>query len=62
MHGPNQAQQNTQYSLITILSLWIAVSAPMGILAWIVFPALKDTVNIHPGIFLWMLMIVGLMW
>jgi hypothetical protein len=53
---------NGQYSLAKILGLWVAVSAPMGILAWIVFPALKDRVSLHPGIFLWALMIAGLMW
>jgi hypothetical protein len=34
----------------------------MGLLAWVVFPALKNNVNMHPGIFLWVLMIIGLMW
>ena len=34
----------------------------MGILAWLVFPALKGQVNMNPGIFLWVLMIAGLMW
>lgn len=51
-----------QYSLAKILGIWVAVAAPMGLLAWIVFPALKDNVSMHPGIFLWVLMIAGLMW
>ena len=51
-----------QYSLIQILGIWVLASAPMGLLAWVVFPALKDHVSLHPGILLWMLMIAGLMW
>jgi hypothetical protein len=51
-----------QYNLAKILGIWVAVAAPMGLLAWVVFPALKDNVNMNPGIFLWVLMIIGLMW
>jgi len=51
-----------QYTLWQVLGLWVAVSVPMGIMAWIVFPALKDKVSLHPGIFLWVLMIIALMW
>jgi len=51
-----------QYSLAKILGIWVLAAAPMGLLAWVVFPALKDSVNMHPGIFLWVLMIAGLMW
>ena len=51
-----------QYTLWQIFGLWIAVSAPMGILTWIVFPTLKDNVGIHPSLLLWVLMIIGLMW
>jgi len=51
-----------RYTLWQVLGLWVAVSAPMGIMAWIVFPALKDKVSLHPGIFLWVLMIIALMW
>jgi membrane protease YdiL (CAAX protease family) len=54
--------EKDQYTLWQILGLWVAVSAPMGILTWIVFPILKDRVSLHPGIFLWVLMIIGLMW
>ena len=51
-----------QYSLAQILGIWVLAAAPMGILAWVVFPALKGQVNMNPGIFLWVLMIAGLMW
>ena len=62
MNNSTSTQSNNQYSLAKILGIWIAASAPMGILAWIVFPAFKDSVSMHPGIFLWVLMIIGLMW
>ncbi len=51
-----------QYGLAKILGIWVLAAAPMGLLAWVVFPALKDNVSMHPGIFLWVLMIIGLMW
>ncbi len=62
MNHSNSTQPNGQYSLAQILGLWFAVSAPMGILTWIVYPALKNRVSMHPGILLWVLMIAGLMW
>ena len=35
-------QAVTQYSLIQILAVWAAAALPMGVLAWIVAPALAD--------------------
>lgn len=55
-------QSNGQYSLPKILGIWLAAAAPMGILAWIVFPMLRDRVPMNPGILLWVLMITGLLW
>lgn len=55
-------KEKDQYTIWQVLGLWVAVSAPMGILTWIVFPALKDNVSIQPSLFLWVLMIIGLMW
>lgn len=51
-----------QYSLLRILALWALAAVPMGVLAWVVYPATKDGVGIHPGLFLWIIMIVGLLW
>jgi len=51
-----------QYSLAKILGIWVVTAAPMGLLAWIIFPALVSGVNMEPGIFLWILMIIGMMW
>ena len=53
--------EEEQYSLAEILGIWLLAAAPMGALAWIAFPVLKDSVPMHPGIFLWVLMLAGLM-
>jgi hypothetical protein len=51
-----------QYSLGKILGIWTLAAVPIGLLAWVVFPALKDSLNLPPGIFLWVLIIAGLIW
>jgi hypothetical protein len=55
-------RSNAQYSFWQILGIWALATAPMGLLAWVLFPALAPRVSMNPGIFLWILMIVGLMW
>jgi hypothetical protein len=62
MTSSDATRSSEQYSLAQILGIWVAVAAPMGLLAWVVFPALKGNVSMNPGIFLWVLMIIGLMW
>jgi membrane protease YdiL (CAAX protease family) len=37
-----------QYSLIKILGVWAAVAVPMGILGWIVAPALAPDIGVDP--------------
>ena len=51
-----------QYSLTKILAIWAAVTAPMGLLAWVVAPAIIPHTSLHPGLVHWMLMVVGMMW
>jgi hypothetical protein len=51
-----------QYSLWRILGIWALAAVPMGLLAWVLYPALAPRVSINPGIFLWILMIIGLIW
>lgn len=51
-----------QYSLAKIMLIWVAATAPMGFLAWIVWPWLKMRVDIHPGMLFWMLMVIGMVW
>ena len=51
-----------QYGLAKILGIWALAAVPMGLLAWVVFPALAPGVNMEPGIFFFILMDIGLMW
>lgn len=51
-----------QYSLARILGIWVAATAPMGLLAWVVWPAVRDFLPWHPGLTFWMLMIAGMVW
>jgi len=55
-------ESNSQYSLAQILGIWALAAVPMGLLAWVVFPALAPGVNMEPGIFFFILMDIGLMW
>jgi membrane protease YdiL (CAAX protease family) len=54
--------ETKQYSLIKILAIWASVTAPMGLLAWVVGPAIIPHIPLHPGLVHWMLMVVGMMW
>ena len=51
-----------QYSLTKILAIWASVTVPMGLLAWVVGPAIIPHTSLHPGLVHWMLMVVGMMW
>jgi membrane protease YdiL (CAAX protease family) len=51
-----------QYSLTKILAVWASVTVPMGLLAWVVAPAIIPHTSLHPGFVHWMLMVVGMMW
>jgi len=51
-----------QYTLWQILGIWLLAAVPMGLLIWVVFPALKDSVAIQPEIFFFALNVAGLMW
>ena len=51
-----------QYSLTKILAIWATATVPMGVLAWVVGPAIIPHTSLHPGLVHWMLMVVGMMW
>jgi len=65
-----------QYSLARIVAVWAAAALPMGILAWIVAPALKDGLSgeatvpmfkallilLTAGLFWQCVLVVGLVW
>src|SRR5215203_2112719 len=54
-----------QYSLAKILGIWALAAVPMGILSWIVFPAVSPDVGSDPlaaGVTRMVLLTVGLIW
>ncbi len=56
------AQETGQYTLWQILGIWALVALPMGLLGWVVAPAIIPYSPLHPGITYWLLMIAGLAW
>ena len=44
----NENEKSDQYSLARILGIWAAVTIPMGILAWVVFPAITPNFETDP--------------
>jgi membrane protease YdiL (CAAX protease family) len=61
----NTVQEENQYSLVKILGIWVAVVAPMVILAWVVKPALAPDFDSDPigvGKVKLGLLSVGLIW
>ncbi|HSK27970.1 MAG TPA: CPBP family intramembrane glutamic endopeptidase [Jiangellales bacterium] len=51
-----------QYSLTKILAVWAVGTAPMGVLSFVVGPAVIPHTSIHPGLVHWVLMVVGMAW
>ena len=48
MNNPTTTQTNDQYSLAKILGIWLLAAVPMGILGWIVAPALAPDITEDP--------------
>jgi membrane protease YdiL (CAAX protease family) len=58
-------ETSEQYSLIKILGIWALAAVPMGIISWIVFPALSPDSELDPlgaGVTRLMLLTIGLIW
>ena len=51
-----------QYSYGKIAAIWAAVALPMPILAFGVAPVLAARTGLHPGVAIWLLMILGMAW
>jgi membrane protease YdiL (CAAX protease family) len=51
-----------QYSLGKILAIWGLAAAPMGLLAWVVAPAIIPHTSLNPGLVYWLLIIAGMVW
>lgn len=59
------AEMGEQYSLGRILGIWALAAIPMGILGWVIFPALSPDFNSDPlgaGVTRMVLLTVGLIW
>jgi uncharacterized protein len=59
------AEMGEQYSLAKILGIWALATVPMGILSWIVFPALSPDYRSDPlgaGVTRIVLLTIGLVW
>lgn len=58
-------EMGEQYSLARILGIWALATIPMGILSWIVFPAVSPDMNSDPlgsGVARIVLLTIGLAW
>ena len=65
MSNSRMVHTDSQYSLAKILSIWVAVAAPMGILAYILAPALAPDIAEDPlgaGVTRIGLITLGLIW
>lgn len=51
-----------QYSAGRVIWLWAAVTAPMGLLAFVLEPLLAPRVDLARGLLHWILMVVGMAW
>ena len=59
------AGMGKQYSLTKILGIWALAAIPMGILSWVVFPAVSPDAGSDPlgaGVTRIVLLTVGLIW
>ena len=60
-----QVERIDQYTLWQILGIWALAAIPMGILGWVVYPALSPDFNSNPlgaGVTRLVLLTVGLIW
>jgi membrane protease YdiL (CAAX protease family) len=51
-----------QYNLTKILTIWAAVSIPMPIMAFWIAPAVATGLNLNPLLVIWLLLIGGMIW
>jgi membrane protease YdiL (CAAX protease family) len=60
-----QVERMDQYTLWQILGIWALAAIPMGILSWVVFPAVSPDLNADPlgaGVTRIALLTIGLVW
>ncbi|MBI1682553.1 CPBP family glutamic-type intramembrane protease [Caulobacter hibisci] len=52
----------TVWETTVILLIWLAAVAPMGVLAWVVAPALMAPGDPLPGLVFWRMVVIGMAW
>jgi membrane protease YdiL (CAAX protease family) len=60
-----QAEQMDQYTFWQIIGIWALAALPMGILSWVVFPAVSPDFRVDPlgaGVTRLVLLTIGLIW
>ncbi|MFC1879430.1 lysostaphin resistance A-like protein [Chloroflexota bacterium] len=65
MNNSTSAQTKDQYSLTKILGIWATAAVPVGILGWMIFPAVSPDVEIDPfgaAVTRVLVITVGLIW
>lgn len=56
-------QEKGQYTLVQMISIWLAAGAPMWILGWLVYPALSQNLTaVEAGLLRIKLLTIGLIW
>jgi membrane protease YdiL (CAAX protease family) len=58
----SQTDDDSQYTLTKILTIWAAVAVPMPIMAFWLAPAVAARSTMHPLVMIWLLMIAGMIW
>jgi hypothetical protein len=53
---------DTQYSLLKIMTIWPLVAVPMPFLAFVIAPAWAETNGLGYGLTVSLMMIAGMMW
>ncbi len=56
------APTSDQYSLAKVFGIWIAATAPMGVLGWVIPPMIGDSWGMEVGLARAILLTIGLAW
>jgi membrane protease YdiL (CAAX protease family) len=62
MSTQETTSRNDQYTLWQILGIWAGAALPMGLIYWVIVPALIPHLTIEPGFVYYVLIILGLVW
>jgi len=51
-----------QYTLWQIIGIWAGAALPMGLIYWLIIPALRPHLTVEPGFVYYVLITLGLVW